>query len=309
MQRGARNTVTIAIEERFAVLSGFQEDISLQYLTAGEGIPLVLLHGVGDSAESWRSVIPELARTHQVYAPSFPGSGESSKPEVDYSPAYLTVVLQRFLDTLGIERAIFVGNSLGGLVATRLALSTPTRVIALGLVDSAGLGRQLTLALRLQNLPGMGTLISSWNKTSIGAWQWAGQMAALCFNNPARVPHEWLEHVAGLAQRDGYLEATVALVRSASNLRGQLKREMVLDDLPRLAMPTLIIWGENDRVVRARQARKTVTRLPQGQLTIIPDCGHLPQLECPEEFVAILSQFLTRVTSAADTELTREASA
>lgn len=289
--------MNVTIEERTVVLSGFREELPTHYLIAGEGPPLVLLHGVGDSADSWRYVIQDFARTHRVYAPSLPGSGQSLKPKIDYSPALLTVVLQRFLDTLAIEQPVLVGNSMGGLVATRFALRAPTRVTALCLVDSAGLGRELTLAMRVMNLPGMGKLVTNWNKTPIGAWQWALQMAGLVFAQPARVPPEWLAGVQEMAQTDGHLEATIALIRSASNLRGQLNRELVLEDLPGLTIPTQIIWGADDRVVPARQAHRAVERLRQGQLAVIPDCGHLPQVECPDQFVDILSQFLAGVPS------------
>lgn len=288
----------MAIEEGRVSLSGFGKEISIHYLTAGEGPPLVLLHGVGDSAASWLHVMPALARTHRVWAPSFPGFGQSSKPSIGYSPAFFTVALQRFLDTLGIEQAALVGNSLGGLVAARFALSTPERVTALALVDSAGLGRKLTIALRAQNLPGMRKLVAAWNSTSIGAWQWAWQMAGLVFKNPTRVPPSWLAHIQEMAEGDGYLDATVATVRSASNLRGQLKSELVLDDLPRLRMPTLVVWGEGDRVVPVRQAREAVARLPHGQLAVLADCGHEPQLECPDQFVAVLGQFLASIPAA-----------
>ncbi len=307
MYKGALPDVNVTIEERTVVLSGFRAELSTHYLVAGEGPPLVLLHGVGDSADTWRHVIPALARTHRVYAPSFPGSGRSAKPSIDYSPALLSVFLQRFLDTLAIERPVIVGNSMGGLVAARFALSAPTGVTGLCLVDSAGLGRQLTLAMRVMNLPGMGKLVTSWNKTPIGASQWALQMAGLLFKRPTRVPPEWLAGIQEMAQTDGYLEATVALIRSASNLRGQLKRELVLDELPRLTVPIQIIWGEGDRVVRARQAQRAVERLRQGQVAIIPDCGHLPQVECPDQFVDILSQFLAHVPALHETAPARDA--
>ncbi len=289
--------MSVTIEERRTVLGGFREDVPVHYLTAGTGPPLVLLHGVGDSADTWLQVLPALARTHRVFAPSFPGFGRSAQPATAYSPAFFTIVLQRFLEMLGIGQAVLVGNSLGGLVATRLALAAPSRVTALCLVDSAGLGRQLTIALRLLNLPGNRTIVTSWNKTQLGAWQWALQMTSLLFAKPARVPPEWFAGLQQMARSDGYLRATVDTVRSASNLRGQLKREQVLDDLPRLHMPTLIMWGERDRVVSARQAQNALKRLPQGQLVIIPDCGHVPQLECPDQFVDVLNRFLAAIPS------------
>src|SRR3712207_8312940 len=98
-----------------------------RYLMAGEGGPLLLLHGVGDNALDWQWVMPTLARTQRVYALDLPGSGGSIKPDVDYSPAFFTQFLSASLNALEVERAAVVGHSLGGLVGLRLALSEPSR--------------------------------------------------------------------------------------------------------------------------------------------------------------------------------------
>src|SRR5918911_1073712 len=127
-------------------------ELPVRYLMAGEGPPLVLLHALGESALDWRWVLPDLARTHRVYAPDLPGFGRSAKPVADYSPAFFTHFISYYLDALGIERAAVAGNSLGSLVALRLALSEPARVSALSLIDSAGLGQEVTYALRVPTL-------------------------------------------------------------------------------------------------------------------------------------------------------------
>src|ERR671929_1807161 len=125
------------------------QGVLTRYLTAGEGAPLVLLHGVGDNALDWRWVMPILARDHRVYAPDLPGSGASAKPAADrYSPAFFEHFVGAFLDALGADRAAVVGNSAGGLAGLRFALSEPERVRALGLVAGAGLGRRVNPALR-----------------------------------------------------------------------------------------------------------------------------------------------------------------
>jgi pimeloyl-ACP methyl ester carboxylesterase len=155
------------VEERKMEVEG----LPTRYLTAGEGPPLLLLHGVGDDALDWRWVMPALASYHRVYAPDLPGSGNSAKPLPDYSPAFFTRFVGALLDALEVDRAAVVGNSLGSLVSLRLALSTPERVTALGLVDSAGLGREVTYALRSLALPGYGKLAVAWGKRPPGAVQ------------------------------------------------------------------------------------------------------------------------------------------
>src|SRR3712207_5591891 len=117
------------------------QGLPTRYLTAGTtGPPLVLLHGVGANAFDWQWVMPALAGTHHVYAPDLPGSGGSVKPLTDYSPAFFTSFVVAFLDTLGVDRAAVVGNSMGGLVGLRLALGEPERVRALAWFRAAAWG-------------------------------------------------------------------------------------------------------------------------------------------------------------------------
>ena len=269
----------------------YVEGRPVRYLAAGEGPPLVLLHGVGDNAFDWTWVMPTLARTYSVYAPDLPGSGGSAKPEGDdYSPAYFGRFLNAFLDALEIERAVVVGNSLGGLVGLRLALADPERVTALGLLASAGLGRKVSPALRSLALPGYGGLAVAWGKRPPGAAQRALGRAALLFGRPGQIPVKWLKTQYGLARQPGFLEAQLATVRAQIGLRGQ--RQIVLSQLPSLRLPTLVVWGERDRVLPLAQAREAISRIPDGSLALIPDCGHLPQVERPDRLAEILQGFL-----------------
>jgi pimeloyl-ACP methyl ester carboxylesterase len=131
----------------------------------------VLLHGAGDNSLDWRWVIPDLAATHRVYAPDLPGSPDSARPAAAYSPAFFERFAVGFLDALGIGRATLVGNSLGGLVALRLALSEPARVTALVLADSAGLGSAVHPAFTSVNVPLLGEAAIPFWRTSVGAYQ------------------------------------------------------------------------------------------------------------------------------------------
>ena len=142
----------MTVEEHNVEIDG----LPIRFRTAGEGPPLVLLHGAGDNALDWQWVMPFLAATHQVYAPDLPGSPDSARPTANYSPAFFERFIATFVDALDIGRATFVGNSLGGLVALRLALSEPARVTALVLVDSAGLGYAVNPAFTSVNVPGLG---------------------------------------------------------------------------------------------------------------------------------------------------------
>ena len=280
----------MAVEEHRIEVDG----LLTRHLRAGEGPPLVLLHALGESALDWRWVLPDLVRAHRVYAPDLPGFGDSAKPAADYSPAFFTRFVAAYLDTLGIERTAVAGNSLGGLVALRLALSEPARVSALSLISSVGLGRAVSYVLRSATLPGYGELAIAWSRTPFGAAQRAWLRARLLFAHPRLAPTDWMREQRRLAQLPGFLEAELAALRAQTHLGGQ--REVLLDQLPTLEIPTLVVWGTSDRVLPTSQAREAVARLREGSLELIPNCGHLPHVEQPDRFVVALGRFLGEQT-------------
>jgi 4,5:9,10-diseco-3-hydroxy-5,9,17-trioxoandrosta-1(10),2-diene-4-oate hydrolase len=279
--------VNVAVEAKSVEVDG----LPIRYLAAGEGPPLVLLHGAGDNSLDWRWVLPALARKHRVYAPDLPGSPDSARPPADYSSAFFERFVAAFVGALGVGRATFVGNSLGGLVALRLALSEPARVGALVLVDSAGLGYAVNPAVTSVNVPGLGEAAMPFWRTRVGAYQRAwGRTALLFAHPPGSVPREWLAEQRRLALRPGYLEAHLTALRALVGPFGQ--RAVLLDRLPLLEVPTLVVWGERDRVFPRSQAKRAVVRLREGSLAVIPGCGHMPHVECPDRFLVALDGFL-----------------
>jgi pimeloyl-ACP methyl ester carboxylesterase len=281
--------VNAAVEAQNVEIDG----LPIRYLAAGEGPPLVLLHGAGDNSLDWRWVIPDLAATHRVYAPDLPGSPDSARPDAAYSPAFFERFAVGFLDASGIGRATFVGNSLGGLIALRLALSEPARVTALVLVDSAGLGSAVNPAFTSVNIPLLGEAAMPFWRTRAGAYQRAWGRTALLFTHPPRsIPREWLAEQCRLARLPGYLEAHLTTLRTLVGPFGQ--REVMVDRLGLLETPTLVVWGERDRVFPRFQAKRSVVRLRDGSLALIPDCGHMPHVECPDRFLGALDGFLLK---------------
>jgi pimeloyl-ACP methyl ester carboxylesterase len=279
----------LAVEQHNIEVAG----LPIRCLTAGTGPPLVQLHGAGDNALDWRWVMPTLAATHRVYAPDLPGSPESARPAADYSPAFFERFVAAFVDALNIGQATFVGNSLGGLVALRLALSEPERAGALILVDSAGLGPAVNPAFTSVNVPGLGEAALPFWRTPVGAYQRAwGRTALLFAHPPGSVPREWVAEQCRLALSPGYLEAHLAVLRTQVGFGGQ--REVLVDQLPLLEIPTLVVWGAGDRVFPESQARVAAARLQEGSLAVVPDCGHMPHVECPDRFLAALDDFLGR---------------
>ena len=235
--------------------------------------------------------MPALARGRSVYAPDLL-QPERGSDHAGFSPSSLADFVAGFLDAVGVERAAVVGNSLGGLVALRFALSHPSRVSALGLVDSAGLGREITPALASATLPGLGEAAIYWAKTPFGAAQRSLGRAPLLFGLPASAPPEWLAEQYRLGLSSGFMETTLAALRSHVSPIGQRDGEILLDELPRLEMPTLVLWGALDKVLPLRHAHDAVARLRHGSLEILPGCGHLPHAECPERFAEVVTRFL-----------------
>ncbi len=264
--------------------------IRTHYLRAGTGSPLVLLHGLGDSAQDWQWVMPSLAERYRVYAPDLPGSGASAKPSADYSPRFYARFIHNFLDALGVADAVVAGHSFGGLAAICFALAAPTRVRALVLANSAGLGQEVNIGLRLVSTPGYGDLTTLWAQTPPGNIQRVWARTALLFARPWRAPRAWLADQYRLVQQPGFLGATLRELRAQINFGGQLN--VVLDELPRLSVPTLLIWGDRDQVVPVHHAQAALAQVQRGQLVVIPDCGHLPHVEQPKRFADVFHTFL-----------------
>jgi pimeloyl-ACP methyl ester carboxylesterase len=284
-ERRRRGSDAVELHDRRVTVAG----ATAQYLEAGSGPPLILVHGHEQSATSWRRVIPALARTHRVLAPSLPGYGGTASgaytPGNDTSPFVI-----EFLDALGIGSFDVVGHSAGGAVALRLALAAPDRVRTLVLVDSAGLGREVHPLLAVDTLPVVGEMAILLSRLPGGAVGRTTMSAAMLFAQPWRVPVEFFTEQHDLARRPGQLEASTATARALFSATGQ--RQILLDRLPAVTVPTLVVWGGCDYVLPAGQAQVAVNLLPSGRLALLPDSGHLPHVEDPVRFAAVLGEWL-----------------
>jgi len=272
--------------------------LCIHYLSAGppagsnQDSTLVLLHGGGESAWSWRWVMPRLGERFRVLAPDLPGSGKSDLVAGKYVAGWYGSFVADFLDALQIERAVVIGHSLGGLAALQMALGdSGGRARGLILVSGAGLGRELNPALTLMTLPGLGDWAALFGITPPGQLQRLGWRASGCFAHPAQVPQEWYLDQFRCGMRPGLLADQLAVSRSLIDHGGQ--SEVVLDRLADLTVPTLIVWGDSDQIIPITHAHEAARRVRHGRLAIIPDCGHMPQVERPVLFLQALDPFLT----------------
>ncbi len=276
--------------ERFAV-----EHISIHghqvgYRRGGQGPVLLLLHGIAGSSLTWVPAMRLLQSDYTVLAPDFLGHGASERPLGDYSLGNLATVMRDFLNLLGIDRATVVGQSFGGGVTLQFAYQFPERCERLVLVDAGGLGREVSWILRLATLPGaeyvmpalFPAFVRNWGDPVIKFFGGRG------FRNAEAV--EMWRSYKSLTEGDSR-NAFVRTMRSVIDPGGQ--SVSAADRLYLAAhMPTLIVWGDRDRIIPLDHAYRAHESMPNSRLEVMKGVGHYPHAEDPVGFVEILRDFL-----------------
>lgn len=269
---------------------------SVNYVEAGGGDLLLLVHGMAGTAENWASVIEPLALTHHVIAPDFPGHGSSEPGGGDYSLGSLASGLRDLMLALGEDRATIVGHSLGGGVALQFTYQFPEMVERLVLVSSGGLGPDVSPVLRAAALPGADLFIQATAGPGARVGSLLGAGLGKLGLRPSADVAEVARGYASLSDRDRR-KAFLATLRSVVGTEGQ---RVAARDLLYLAeaLPLLIVWGDRDPIIPVSHGEETHEALPSSQLEIFEQTGHVPQLECPGRFVAVLQRFLEETEPA-----------
>ncbi len=260
------------------------------YRMGGDGPVLLLLHGIAGSSQTWIPAMELLQSHYTVVAPDFLGHGHSSKPTADYSLGNFASWMRDLLVVLGIERATVVGQSFGGGVAMQFVYQFPGFCERLVLVDAGGLGREVNWILRIATLPAaeyvMPVVFPAF------ARRWGDPVYHLADRLGLRsVPAlEIWRSYRSLTDSDSR-RAFIRTMRSVIDPRGQSVSAM---DRLYLAerIPTLIVWGEKDRIIPLAHAHQALRAAPHSRLEIMPGLGHFPQSEDPAGFVEILMDFL-----------------
>lgn len=272
---------------------------------AGQGPAVVLVHGLAGSSTTWREVMPALARDHTVIAPDLLGHGESAKPRGDYSLGAHASGVRDLLVALGIERATFVGHSLGGGIAMQLAYQYPQRCERLVLVASGGLGKEVNPLLRAVALPGselvMPVLLSGQMHRALDAvGGLLNRVGSRVGVKPSVRQKEIWRSYAGLSEVGGRL-AFIHTVRSVIDPLGQ--RVSAHDRLYLAAeVPTLIVWGTGDRIIPVEHAYAAHALMPGSRLQVIDGAGHFLPFENAPAFLDTLTAFLRETQPADATE-------
>ena len=261
------------------------------YRLEGSGPLLVLVHGITSSSATWEPVIRPLAEHYTVLAPDLLGHGQSAKPRGDYSLGAYASGIRDLLVALGQERATFVGHSLGGGVAMQLSYQFPELCERLVLVDSGGLGREVSLLLRSATLPGSDLVLPLLAMPRLlNAGRAVGRFLDGLGIGIRTDIEEMARGHASLADREAR-EAFVHTLRSIIEPGGQ--RVSATDRLYLAEnMPFLIIWGARDKIIPIAHGRAAHRQVPGSRLEVFPESGHFPQLDEPQRFVNTVTDFI-----------------
>jgi len=267
------------------------------YRSAGSGPVVVLIHGMAGSSATWRAVLPTLAEHFTVIAPDLLGHGASEKPRGDYSLGAFASGVRDLLLALGHERATMLGQSLGGGVAMQFAYQFPERCERLVLASSGGLGDEVNILLRLLALPGAEYALA------VGCNHWVHDVGVTIGSWLARVGLQASPNLEQIWQSYGSLAdaetrtAFAHTLRSVVDVAGQ--RVSASDRLYlAAAVPTLIIWGDHDRIIPVEQGRATHDAIPGSRLEIFAGAGHFTHCDQPERFCEVLIDFLSTTAPA-----------
>ncbi len=253
----------------------------------GPGQDIFLLHGFGSSTYTWEKIAPLLqSKGYHVWALDMKGFGWSDKPDgADYSPRQLMSEVNAWMDKMGLEGVVFVGNSLGGAIAWNMALDHPDKVRKLVLIDAAGFMEQKPLLVRLAGLPGAGMAA----RLTFSRWMIENTLDQVYFD-PGLITEEQIDAYYNRMRTQNALYALTAVGHSVS----QLTTKQYAARIPDVSVDTLIIWGRDDAWIPLEDGFKFKKALPDAKLAVIPFCGHIPQEERPEETARIIMDFLER---------------
>jgi pimeloyl-ACP methyl ester carboxylesterase len=260
------------------------------YRRGGSGPVLVLIHGITSSSATWERVLPGLAEHFTVIAPDLPGHGDSDKPRGDYSLGAHANTVRDLMLALGHERATLVGHSLGGGVAMQFSYQFPERCERLVLVDSGGLGRDVSPVLRAATLPGSEFVLPLLAATRVLE---LGRSAGSLLSRVGLSLGTDLQEIArghATLSDSGARAAFVHTLRAVVEPGGQRVDASSRLHLAR-EIPFLIIWGEHDSLIPVAHGRAARELVPGSRLEVFERSGHFPQLDEPERFLDVLLGF------------------
>ncbi|MBI3566010.1 MAG: alpha/beta hydrolase [Elusimicrobia bacterium] len=252
-------------------------------IRAGRGAPVVLLHGLGASSYSWRFAVPELARKYEVFAPDLPGFGRTDKPaDFDYSIAGLHRWVAAFMDRVGVEKARFAGNSMGGVVTLWTAMDAGHRVEKMALFGTPAYPENRPKLLWPLSWPLVGKLYEwALGETTL---RW---IAERTFVDKSVITEEMVAEYGFALKTAAGRRAVAEFVRRAIPPDWEAR----VASYPTLSHPTLVLVGDSDTMVDRRGGERLAQALPKARFVYMDRCGHAPQEDAPARVLPLLQEF------------------
>jgi pimeloyl-ACP methyl ester carboxylesterase len=245
----------------------------IHYLTGGEGEPLMVIHGGGDSGRAWMKNAVELSKYFQVYLPDLPGFGHSKAIDEDFDFSSYAAFVEDFSRSLGLGHFHLVGHSLGGGIALNYALKFPHKIRRLVLISSLCLGREIALWSRICSLP---IFYRITKKIIVSVFRAIGWLV-----DRINYPLEKVTPPSLLRMSIG---------KSIMTIKGQTT--VLASRLTELLMPTLLVWGAKDSIVPAHHAILAAERIPDCQVRVFENTGHSVYRHRIREFSDLMVRFL-----------------
>lgn len=273
------------ISENIREIAGYET----YYVTAGEGRPLLLVHGVGGSSLTFRWNVGELARHYRVYALDLPGHGRSAKPEtIDYTAEDAVPFLATFIREVCGGPAALVGVSAGGLMCALTAEAHPELVSHLILVSSAGFGRDIAWGLRLLTLP----VVRPWMESTRHEPDAVRMSLRRTVHDPTLITDDLVAAVCEERANPGTGRTIHRALRSNISLLGVRRWRRHLQKIKKVGAPVMIVWGRQDRFIPVRHAYRAAKWLAGAPVHVFDSCGHWPPFEHPHEFNELVAGFV-----------------
>jgi len=282
-------TIELPTPSGARALNGGGAGSKINYVDIGSGSPtVVFIHGLSGSWQSWLENMPHFSRRHRVVAVDLPGFGASEMPPWEITVESCGRLLVGFCDALEIEDCVVVGSSLGGFIAAEAAFREPERFEKLMLVSAAGISharmRRQPAETGARMAAAMTPLVMKLQERSFLRPRLRNTIFLNLFHRPRKLRREllWEQWTHG-ASPPGFLPAVKGLVGYD-----------FIDRLEEIEVPTMVVWGRNDRIVPPNDAFGWIQHLGNAELEVFDRCGHLPQLERPVRFNRLLEEFLSR---------------
>lgn len=263
------------VNEKFLQIDGHK----IRYLESGNSKnTLVLIHGLGASAERWDRVIPLFSNSFRVVVPDLIGFGYSDKPTIDYTPDFFSEFLEKFFTVSGVERPNIVGSSLGGQISVEYASKHSQDIEKLVLVSPAGMMKQSTPALDAY-------IMAALYPNELSAKNAFELMEGSGKSVDASIVNSFIERMQLPNAKLAFMSTVLGLKNSKS----------ITTKLESISIPTLIIWGANDPVIPINYADDFVSAIQDCRFYRMDGCGHTPYVEDPHTFTAKVLEFLNGI--------------